>query len=139
MPPYTNKGEAEQALSEWEQTHLEQCERKRDAGQFFGFKEVGEAHLERYTKFLFVPSVRDASEDAIDSKGSVISEIMDRAVIIGTATAMGHDLKSRGVSVIPCMGKTCFDRPIAIFRSLDIPVYAIMEKEMLDLKIIIGC
>lgn len=80
FPPYTNQYDAEKILSNWEQANSDQCKRQRDDGQFFGFKEVGEAHLERYTKFLFVPAVRDASEDAIESRGSVISEIMDIVV-----------------------------------------------------------
>jgi len=77
---YTNKIDAESTLSNWEQSHPDKCIRKRDDGQFFGFKEVGEAHLERYTKFLFIPAVRDASEDATESRGAVISELMDLVV-----------------------------------------------------------
>ena len=45
FPSYTNKDDAEDTLSEWEQSHPDQCKRQRDDGQFFGFKEVGEAHL----------------------------------------------------------------------------------------------
>jgi len=80
LPSYSNRLEAETALSEWEQSHPEECERKRDDGQFFGFKEVGEAHLEHYTKFMLVPAVRDASEDVLERKGAVITEIMDLVV-----------------------------------------------------------
>jgi len=50
-PPYSNKEYAEAAFREWEGTHPEESERKRDEGQFFGFKEVGEARLERFTRF----------------------------------------------------------------------------------------
>jgi predicted ATP-dependent endonuclease of OLD family len=56
-------------LKEWEQSHPDSCTRQRDEGQFFGFKELGKAHLERYTKFLLIPAVRDASEDAAEGKG----------------------------------------------------------------------
>lgn len=80
LPAYTNRGDAEKAISEWEQAHPERCERKRDGGQFFGFREVGEAHLERHTRFIFVPAVRDASEDVLEKKGSIITEIMDLVV-----------------------------------------------------------
>ena len=80
FPSYTNKGDAENTLSEWEQSHPDECKRQRDDGQFFGFKEVGESHLERHTKFLFVPAVRDPSEDATESRGAVISELMDLVV-----------------------------------------------------------
>jgi len=90
LPPYTNRNEAEEALADWEHSNLDQCKRQRDDGQFFGFKEVGEAHLERYTKFLFVPAVRDAAEDAIESRGSVISEIMD--VVVRSALAQRKEI-----------------------------------------------
>jgi len=80
FPRYTNKDDAGSTLSSWEQSHPDGCIRERDDGQFFGFKEVGEAHLERYTKFLFIPAVRDASDDATESKGAVISELMDLVV-----------------------------------------------------------
>lgn len=80
LPKYTNRDDAEKALVEWEYSHPEYCEWRRDEGQFFGFKEVGGAHLERFTKFIFVPAVRDASEDAVEGRGSVITEIMDLVV-----------------------------------------------------------
>jgi len=80
LPPYINKEEAEKALKNWEQQHPEECTRQRDGGQFFGFKEVGEARLERFTRFILVPAVRDASQDAYEKRGSVITEIMDLVV-----------------------------------------------------------
>lgn len=80
LPEYTNKDDAGKSLQEWELSHPDQCSRMRDDGQFFGFKEVGEAHLERYTKYIQVPAVRDASEDAVEGKGSSLTEIMDLVV-----------------------------------------------------------
>jgi len=77
---YTNKDDAEKALKVWEESHLGQCLRRRDEGQFFGFKEVGEAHLERFTRFIPVPAVHDASEDAAEGKGTTLTEIMDLVV-----------------------------------------------------------
>lgn len=80
LPRYTNREDAEKILSEWEQSHPNQCVWQRVETQFFGFKEVGGHNLEEYTKFILVPAVRDASEDAIERKGAVISEIMDLVV-----------------------------------------------------------
>ncbi len=80
LPPYTNKEEAEKALQAWEESHLERCIHKRDDGQFFGFREVGKARLERYTQFILIPAVRDASDDAIERKGAPLTEIMDLVV-----------------------------------------------------------
>ena len=80
LPRNASAERIEQALQDWENAHRETLQRVRDGGQFFGFKEVGQAHLERYTRFLYVPAVRDASEDATEGKGSVISELMDLVV-----------------------------------------------------------
>ncbi|MDW8069447.1 MAG: ATP-dependent endonuclease [Anaerolineae bacterium] len=67
-------------LEEWEANHPEACEWQRDNGQFFGFKEVGTAKLERFTRFLFIPAVRDASIDAVETRGSVLTDLMDIVV-----------------------------------------------------------
>lgn len=80
LSEYTNRGDAEKALQEWEESHPDQCSRRRDEGQFFGFKEVGEAHLERFTRFISVPAVRDASEDVAEGRGTPLTEIMDLVV-----------------------------------------------------------
>lgn len=80
LSEYTNKDDAEKALRAWEESHADQCLRRRDEGQFFGFKEVGEAHLERFTRFIPVPAVHDASEDAAEGKGTPFTEIMDLVV-----------------------------------------------------------
>jgi len=41
---------------------------------------VGSARLERFTQFRLIPAVRDASEDAAEGRGRVISDIMDLVV-----------------------------------------------------------
>src|SRR2546425_2878381 len=92
LPKYTKQEEASKALELWEQSHAASCTRKRDDGQFFGFKEVGEAHLERFTKFLFVPAVRDAAEDAAEGKGSILSEILD--VVVRSTLANREDIRT---------------------------------------------
>lgn len=80
LPGYKKKEDAEIELQKWEESNPKQCSRRRDEGQFFGFKEVGEAHLERYTRFILIPAVRDASEDAVERKGTPLTEIMDLVV-----------------------------------------------------------
>ena len=51
----------------------------------------------------------------------------DLAAIIGVARSMGHELDSLGIAVIPCTGRTNLDRPLVIFRQLDIPVYVVWD------------
>lgn len=70
----------DEELSNWEKAHADKVEWVRDEGRFFGFKEVGESKLEGFTRYIFVPAVREASVDAAEKKGSVITEIMDLVV-----------------------------------------------------------
>ena len=72
--------EADTAMLEWELAHPELCQLLRDDGQFFGFRQVGQAKLERYTRFVLVPAVRDAEGDAADRRGSPIYELMEMVV-----------------------------------------------------------
>lgn len=51
----------------------------------------------------------------------------DRAAILGAAEASAVDFDSLGIAVIPCSGKTNLDRPLVIFRQLDIPVYVVWD------------
>ena len=51
----------------------------------------------------------------------------DRAAIQGFANSINHDLDGRGITIIPCFGKTNLDRPLIIFRQLGIPVYVIWD------------
>jgi putative ATP-dependent endonuclease of OLD family len=53
----------------------------------------------------------------------------DRAAILGTAYAMGHDFDGLGISLIPCGGKASLDRPALIFGSFAIPVYLIWDSD----------
>lgn len=80
LPTIRSKDAALIALNDWEQAHPENCRRLRDSGQFFGFSEVAQGYLGRYTRFLLIPAVRDAAEDASDSRGSSITELMDLVV-----------------------------------------------------------
>ncbi len=88
FPPYTNKETAEADLQNWEEANSDRCTRVRDDGQFFGFKEVGTARLDRFTRFIPIPAVKDASEDAYESKKSSLTQIMDLVV---RSTLMNRD------------------------------------------------
>lgn len=92
LPAYSNKEAAEKALQEWEETFPERCTRQRDEGQFFGFKEVGEAHLEQFTRFIYIPPVREAAKDAADGKNTVMTELMD--LVVRKALMSREDLQT---------------------------------------------
>lgn len=80
LPVWSNIGAVEPALKKWEADHPTKCTRERDDGRFFGFTEVGHGYLGRFTRFLFIPAVRDASDDAAEGKGSVLTDLMDMVV-----------------------------------------------------------
>ncbi|GBE29029.1 MAG TPA: ATP-dependent endonuclease [Bacteroidetes bacterium] len=80
LPKWTKKDDAEPALQEWEHTHPEDCSLNLDEGAFFGWGNVGKGKLDSSTKFIMVPAVRDASEDAEDSARSAIGTLLDMVV-----------------------------------------------------------
>jgi putative ATP-dependent endonuclease of the OLD family len=80
LPKWKSAAENLRVLAQWEFDNIPKCKMMRDDGQFFGFKEVGEGFLGRFTQFLFIPAVRDASGDAAESRGSVLTTLMDLVV-----------------------------------------------------------
>ena len=53
----------------------------------------------------------------------------DRAAILATATLLGKDLESMGITIIPCMGKANIDRPTLVFRNFGIPTYILWDSD----------
>jgi len=83
-------------------------------------------HLEPRLQTLMTPWM---NEGFFADVAVLVEGEQDRAAILGVADALDHDFQSLGISVIPCMGKTSIDRPAAIFRQLQIPVYAIWDSD----------
>lgn len=80
LPTVRNADQVEEELKKWETSNPSACSRMRDDGQFFGFTEVGNGYLGRHTRFIHIPAVRDASDDATEGKGSCVTELMDLVV-----------------------------------------------------------
>ena len=80
LPTANSAAAVDDALIDWEQLNPEECQRLRDDGQFFGFRQVGHNYLSRYTHHIHVPAVREASEDATEQRGSAVTELMDLVV-----------------------------------------------------------
>ena len=80
LPSVRSGDAALAALEDWESQNPGLCSPRRDEGQFFGFAQVGRGYLGRYTRFIHIPAVRDAQEDATESRGSSVTEIMDLVV-----------------------------------------------------------
>ena len=80
LPLWTSQPAAIDSLKEWERAHADKCKRLRDEGQFFGFTEVAQGYVGRFTRLVAISAVRDASEDAEEGRGSPITELMDAVV-----------------------------------------------------------
>ena len=80
LPPVRAAEAARMALADWEDQNPDQCSRIRDDGQFFGFTQVAQGYLGRFTKFIHIPAVRDAQADVTERRGSCVTEIMDLVV-----------------------------------------------------------
>ena len=80
LPAWASITQATQALAEWETADPDKCSRTRDDGQFFGFEEVAQGYLGRFTKFLFIPAVREAADDASEGRNSVFTSLIDLVV-----------------------------------------------------------
>ena len=80
LSPVRSADAVRRELDQWEVQNPEQCTSMRDDGQFFGFTQVAQGYLGRHTKFIYIPAVRDAVEDATEGRGSSVTEIMDLVV-----------------------------------------------------------
>jgi putative ATP-dependent endonuclease of the OLD family len=80
LPEWTTIAGVQEAIRDWEYGHPASCERRRDEGQFFGFSQVGQGYLGRYTDLLYIPAVRDAADDAAENRRSVFSTLLDLVV-----------------------------------------------------------
>lgn len=76
----TNAPDAESKMAEWEAAHPEQCVPIEREVQLLGPASVGVGSLDSYTKFVFIPAVRDVADEAGDSKGSALSALLDLVV-----------------------------------------------------------
>ena len=72
---------AEEEMKKWEAANNNECNRIRDDGRFFGFTGVGQGRLSKYTRYLLVPAVLDAQDEASEGKESnSIKILMDLTV-----------------------------------------------------------
>ena len=80
LPVWTNQDAALQALVAWESDHPDRLEESPETQQtkFFGFNSGGK--MSDLFDFVFVTGDLRASEEAQDSKASVIGKILERSV-----------------------------------------------------------
>ncbi len=92
LPTCTRIDEILACLVDWEREHVDCCTPERDSGNFFCLVKGEPGDLSRYTRYIFIPAVRDAAADATEGKGAAITELMD--VLVRNALANRDDIKN---------------------------------------------
>ena len=77
----TRGADLEAALQAYEREHPELLEWVDKEEQFFGPKNIGGGKLDKYTKFVRVPAVRDATDDMAEKRGSPLFQLLDMLVL----------------------------------------------------------
>ncbi len=72
--------EVERLMAEYEHNHPEIIEPIEREEQFFGPRNIGGGKLDKFTKYVLVPAVREASEEVSGKKGAIY-QILDMIVL----------------------------------------------------------
>ncbi len=72
--------EVERLMSEYEAKHPELMEPIEREEQFFGPRNIGGGKLDKFTKYVLVPAVREASDEVTGRKGAIY-QILDMIVL----------------------------------------------------------
>ncbi len=72
--------DVETFMQVYEQARADQLQWVEREEQFFGPKNVGGGKLDKYTKFVRIPAVREAAADLTDKRGSPLYQLLDTIV-----------------------------------------------------------
>lgn len=79
LPYVTSAGAVDAALAAWEAEHPDQLEDGRtDATHLFGV--TGQARLARRMDFVLIPAVADPDAETRDARGTLLRQLLDRAL-----------------------------------------------------------
>lgn len=85
LPTVRSASAVDQALTQWESDHPDDLtEERTDATHLFGF--AGQARLARRIDFVLVPAVSDPDAETRDARGTLLRQLLDRA--LGEQSAM---------------------------------------------------
>lgn len=68
-----------QNLRSYEEKHPEQCEELPSGDEFYGVAK-GKNLLEKYVQWVYVPAVKDASSEQVESKNTALGKLLGRTV-----------------------------------------------------------
>lgn len=72
--------EVEELMATYETNHPELKHPIEKEEQFFGPKNIGGGKLDKYTKFVLVPAVREVADEISDKKGTSLYQLLDLIV-----------------------------------------------------------
>lgn len=90
LPPANSSAAVEDAMLVWEVAHPHSLMLHPDDGQFFGFQNASRGALKRFTSFVFIPAVREASVDAADGKSTPIGQLLE--IVVRSAILRRQDV-----------------------------------------------
>jgi predicted ATP-dependent endonuclease of OLD family len=77
LPDATRMDVVDAEMLAWEMEHPERCETvEQDSSRLFGYSSVGQSLIGQRFKFVFVPGIQDAAEEAIERKGSILERLL---------------------------------------------------------------
>ena len=79
LPKWTSAAAAEEKLNAHEQAHPEKLVEQESNAQFYGFSK-GVNLLEKHIQWVYVPAVKDAATEELESKNTAFTTLLDRAV-----------------------------------------------------------
>ena len=71
----------DQLSSNYEEQHPELTEWIEREAQFFGPRNIGGGIIDKYTKFVYVPAVRDVMDDMAEKRGAAMYQLLDMIVM----------------------------------------------------------
>ncbi len=79
LPEATAKPAMFQALRDYEEEHLDQCELLDEPNQFYGWSR-GANLLDKYIQWVYVPAVKDASTEQDESSKTALGQLLERTI-----------------------------------------------------------
>lgn len=77
----TNAAGVDEFIRTFEESHPELTTPQVGEAQFFGDRNVGGGKLDNFTQFVYVPAVRDATEDASPERRTSFTQLMELVVL----------------------------------------------------------
>ncbi len=79
LPSASTKSKMSEALSAYEEAHLDKCVLKDSTQQFYGFTK-GTDRLAKYIQWVYVPAVKDASTEQEENRKTALGQLLERNV-----------------------------------------------------------